>query len=293
MKKKQPKVATFSIIGFDPETREWGIAVQSKFLGVGAVVPWAKAETGAIATQSFANTAFGPDGLALLEEGATPEEVVEALIADDPDKHLRQFAVMDKKGRTAAYTGKDCYDWAGHQTGSFCTAQGNILVSEKTIASLVRAFETTDGPLAERLIKALEDGQQAGGDSRGKQSAALFVVKDKGGYGGYNDRVYDLRVDDHPEPIEELRRLYDLHQLYFSRPNQSKMLKLEGEIVDELASLLRDAGIKTPASGVYDEAMKDALKTYYMRENFEERWSEDALIDPNVLDYMRKQATQS
>lgn len=292
MKKKQPKVATFSIIGFDPETREWGIAVQSKFLGVGAVVPWAKAETGAIATQSFANTAFGPDGLALLEEGATPEEVVEALIADDPDKDLRQFAVMDKEGRTAAYTGKDCYDWAGHQTGSFCTAQGNILVSEKTVASLVHTFETAEGPLAERLIRALEDGQQAGGDSRGKQSAALFVVKDKGGYGGYNDRVYDLRVDDHQEPIEELRRLYDLHQLYFSRPDQSEMLKLEGAIVRELTGLLRDAGIDTPESGVYGEAMKEALKTYYMRENFEERWSEDALIDPNVLEYMRKQASR-
>lgn len=290
MKKKQPKVATFSIIGFDPETREWGIAVQSKFLGVGAVVPWAKAETGAIATQSFANTAFGPDGLALLEEGRTPEEVVAELIANDPDKDLRQFAVMDNEGRTAAYTGKDCYDWAGHQKGSFCTAQGNILVSDKTVDALVHTFETTDGPLAERLIKALEEGQEAGGDSRGKQSAALFVVKDKGGYGGYNDRVYDLRVDDHPEPIEELRRLYDLHQLYFARPDQSEMLKLEGEVVREIGGLLREAGIEAPETETYDEAMKDALKTYYMRENFEERWSEEAMMDPNVLAYMRKQA---
>lgn len=292
MKKQQPKVATFSIIGFDPDTREWGIAVQSKFLGVGAVVPWAKAETGAIATQSFANTAFGPDGLMYLDRGLSPDEVVEKLIEDDPDRELRQFAVMDRHGETAVFTGNDCYDWAGHQEGAFCTAQGNILVSEETVQQLTHTFESAQGSLAERLIEALEQGQEAGGDSRGKQSAALFVVKEEGGYGGYNDRVYDLRVDDHKEPIQELRRLYDLHQLYFTRPKEEDLLVIEGELLNELIDLLRVQEIQTPNADSYTDEVKEALKTYYMRENFEERWLEDARIDPEVLSYMRKQKAQ-
>ncbi|AOM83453.1 DUF1028 domain-containing protein [Salisediminibacterium beveridgei] len=291
MKKQQPKVATFSLIGFDPDTREWGIAVQSKFLGVGAVVPWAKAETGAIATQSFANTSFGPDGLTYLDRGLSPEEVVEKLIADDPDMELRQFAVMDRHGETAVFTGNDCYDWAGHRQGAHCTAQGNILVSEDTVHQLVHTFESAQGTLAERLLEALHQGQEAGGDSRGKQSAALFVVKEKGGYGGYNDRVYDLRVDDHKEPIKELRRLYDLHQLYFTRPKEEDLIPVEGDLLKELIGLIREQGIQVPDEKAYTDEVKEALKTYFMRENFEERWIEDAQIDPEVLSYMRKQET--
>ncbi|UCZ54161.1 DUF1028 domain-containing protein [Bacillus shivajii] len=283
---RDPFVATFSIIGFDPETKEWGIAVQSKFLGVGAVVPWAKAEVGAVATQSFANTAFGPQGLELLEKGFTPEEVVEKLIENDEDRALRQFAIIDINGNSAAYTGENCYDWAGHRQGTYCTAQGNILVSEKTVDALVETFEQTSGTLSERLLEALDAAQSAGGDSRGKQSAALFVVQQEGGYGGYNDRKYDLRVDDHPEPIKEIKRLFDLHELYFSRPDENELLTIDGEVLENVQTVLKKEGMLSSVHKEYNEDVKQALKTYYMQENFEERWREDKKIDPQVLKYM-------
>lgn len=292
MKEIQPPVATFSIIGFDPETEEWGIAVQSKFLGVGAVVPWAKAGTGAVATQSFANTAFGPDGLRLLEEGLAPDKVIEELIKDDPDRNLRQFAVMNKNGETAAYTGSECYEWAGHKAGNYCTAQGNILVSSETVGKFIEAFEGSEGSLAERLLASLEAAQEAGGDSRGKQSAALFIVQEKGGYGGYNDRKLDLRVDDHKEPIKELKRLYELHKLYFTRPDESELLEIEGETLKEVQSLLIHHGFLEEQSKADFEYVKKQLKTYYMQENFEERWRDDHLIDPQIINYMKRTAAE-
>lgn len=208
-------VATFSIVGYDPKKREWGIAVQSKFFAVGAVVPWAQAGVGAIATQSYANTTFGPKGLALMSEGKTAQETLDILIAEDEDRDIRQVGIVDAKGRAATYTGKACHEWAGGKTGAHYAAQGNILVSGEVVKAMSRTFESTSDSLAERLLNALEAGQEAGGDSRGKQAAALFVVKEKGGYGGFNDRAVDLRVDDHPEPIQELKRLYNLHQVYF------------------------------------------------------------------------------
>lgn len=287
MKKSHTKVATFSLIGYDPETEEIGIAVQSKFLGVGAVVPWAEAGTGAIATQSFANTSFGPAGLALLKKGFSPEEVKNELIKNDPDKELRQFAVIDAKGRTAVFTGSECYNWAGDRVGEFCSAQGNILVNRETVDALVETFENTEGPLAERLLAALEAAQNAGGDARGKQSAALFVVQKNGGYGGYNDRRYDLRVDDHKEPIKELKRLYELHQLYFSKPDEKGLLVIEKEVLNELENYLIDEGLLDKHYNVYTENVKEALKAYFLKENFEERWQEDNKIDPAVLTYMR------
>ncbi|SER76569.1 DUF1028 domain-containing protein [Salipaludibacillus aurantiacus] len=292
MIKNWPEVATFSIIGFDPETKEWGVAVQSKFLGVGAVVPWAEACVGAVATQSFANTAFGPEGLALLKKGLAPEKIIEELIKEDPDRELRQFAVMNSKGETAAYTGENCYHWAGHQAGTYCTAQGNILVSEDTVQQLVKTFESASGSLAERLVEALDKAQAAGGDSRGKQSAALFIVQDKGGYGGYNDRKYDLRVDDHKEPIKELRRLYELHKLYFSQPAEEDLLQLEGDVLKEVQQLLASNGLLERAEDTYTDHVKKQLKTYYMQENFEERWRDDHLIDPQIITYMKETADQ-
>ncbi|MCD8510652.1 MAG: DUF1028 domain-containing protein [Bacillus sp. (in: Bacteria)] len=285
---KNKLVATFSIVAFDPDTKELGIAVQSKFLGVGAVVPWAKAGVGAVATQSFANTAFGPDGLALLEQGLPPEQVVEKLIENDEEKDLRQFAIIDASGNTAAFTGKDCYDWAGHRAGAYCSAQGNILVSEKTVETMVSVFERTKGSLAERLLEALDQGQEAGGDSRGKQSASLFIVQEEGGYGGYNDRKYDLRVDDHPEPIKELKRLFELHRLYFSRPEEGELLAMEGDVLADVEQLLIAEEILDKVHGIYNDEVKECLKTYYMQENFEERWREDAKMDPYVLAYMKK-----
>lgn len=280
-------VSTFSIIGFDPDTKEWGIAVQSKFLGVGSVVPWAKANVGAVATQSFANTTFGPKGLELLENGFSPEEAVAKLIEDDEERALRQFAIIDAAGRTAVFTGDGCYDWAGHRQGTYCTAQGNILVGEETVNALIETFERTAGTLAERLLAALDEAQKAGGDSRGKQSASLYVVQHKGGYGGYNDRKYDLRVDDHPEPINELIRLYELHQLYFSRPNEDDLLKLEGEVLYDIQLLLLEEGVLSSIQETYNDHVKQGLKTLFMKGNFEERWREDDKIDPNVLQYMK------
>lgn len=208
-------VATFSIVGFDPETKEWGVAVQSKFVAVGAVCPWAKAGVGAISTQSYANTSFGPRGLELLAAGKSAQEVLDILLASDPGREKRQVGIVDSRGNAATFTGSECHDWAGGVTGENYTAQGNILVSEKTVQAMARTFETSEGPLAERLLAALEAGQNAGGDARGQQAAALLVVQEGAGYGGFNDVKIDLRVDDHPTPITELQRIYQVHRAVF------------------------------------------------------------------------------
>lgn len=203
-------VATFSIAAYDPGTGDLGVAVQSKFFAVGSVVPFAVAGVGAVATQAQGNTSYGPRGLAMLEQGMSPDDVLAALLADDEDREHRQVGVVAADGRAAAFTGSECMDWAGHRVGADYTVQGNILVSEETVAAMARAFEETDDILAERLMRAIEAGQAAGGDSRGMQSAAILVVRKEGGYGGFNDRYCDLRVDDHEEPIAELRRLVDM-----------------------------------------------------------------------------------
>jgi uncharacterized Ntn-hydrolase superfamily protein len=203
-------VATFSIVGFDAATGDLGVAVQSKFFAVGAVVPYAKTGVGAIATQAFANTTFGPRGLELLAKGLHARAVLDSLLAGDPQREQRQVGVVDARGNSSVHTGKECLVWAGHLSGENFTAQGNILVGKETVEAMASAFRSTEGILGEKLLRALEEGQKAGGDSRGQQSAALLVVRAGGGYGGYDDRYCDLRVDDHPEPIRELRRLFDL-----------------------------------------------------------------------------------
>lgn len=213
----EPIVATFSIVGYDPLTKEWGIAVQSKFLAVGAICPYAQAGVGAIATQSYANTSFGPRGLKLLSEGKSAQEVVDILVNSDPRRSKRQLGIVDSQGNAATFTGDECHDWAGGITGSNFAAQGNILVSDKTVEAMAEVFLDMEGCLAERLLESLDAGQRAGGDSRGQQSAALLIVQDEGGYGGFNDRKVDLRVDDHAQPITELKRLYGLHREIFSR----------------------------------------------------------------------------
>lgn len=212
---RAPVVATFSIVARDPETGELGIAVQSKFIAVGAVVPWAKAGVGAVATQSYANTTFGPEGLRLLGEGRKPDEVLAALTENDAGRERRQVGIVDAKGRSATHTGKGCMAWAGGVAEENLACQGNILAGEKVVQEMVRAFKESKGDLGDRLISALAAGQEAGGDTRGKQSAALLVVREGWGYGGFNDRYRDLRVDDHPEPIAELKRVYDLHRKVF------------------------------------------------------------------------------
>ena len=210
-------VATFSIVGYDPENGDLGIAVQSKFFAVGAVVPWAEAGVGAIATQSWANTTYGPRGLALLKIGLSAQQTLDHLIKDDSGQKTRQVGIVSANGDVANYTGEECHDWAGATSGKNYTAQGNILVGEKVIMAMGKMFEETEGELADRLMAALFAGQEKGGDKRGQQSAALLVVRKNGGYGGFNDRYIDLRVDDAEKPIDELQRLLEIHKKFFPR----------------------------------------------------------------------------
>jgi len=278
---------TFSIVGYDPKEKEWGIAVQSKFLGVGAVVPFAKAGVGAVATQSYANTAYGPQALALMAEGKTAAEALEIITKDDPDKEMRQVGLIDAKGNPATFTGTYCYDWAGGITGEHFAAQGNILI-DGTVQAMAKTFTETSGSLAERLLAALHAGQEAGGDSRGQQSAALLVVKEGGGYGGYNDRYIDLRVDDHPEPIKELIRIYGLQQLYFAKSKPENVVEIEGEVKVEVVKHLQRLGyLKSESKD--DEELYKALTAYIHTENFEEREQEAGKIDLEVLAFMKGQ----
>ena len=214
-------VATFSIVGFDPRTGDLGVAVQSKFFAVGSVVPWAKAGVGAIATQSYANVSYGPDGLELLADGKSARETVSTLTSADRNKQRRQLGIVDAKGNSASFTGSDCHDWAGHIEKPIFCAQGNILTGKEVVDTMASSFEQSQkqakGGLCDWLADALMAGQDAGGDSRGRQSAALLVVRKKGGYGGGNERFIDLRVDDHKTPIAELRRLLQLHKNLFKR----------------------------------------------------------------------------
>jgi uncharacterized Ntn-hydrolase superfamily protein len=275
--------ATYSLVACDRERGEWGVGVQSKFLAVGSLVSWAEAEVGAIATQAFANPTYGPDGLALLREGASAEETVERLTQADEGRDERQLGVVDAHGGSASFTGGGCFAWAGGRTGRDYAAQGNILVSEATVDALAEIFEATPGrPLAERLIAALAAAQEAGGDRRGQQSAALLVVKKGGGYAGMSDVLIDLRVDDHPTPIGELERLYRLHQLYFGQTPKEEWVPVDGELGEEIEERLARLG--------YDTAdVKAAFREWVGTENLEDRAPElGERIDPVVLDELRK-----
>jgi uncharacterized Ntn-hydrolase superfamily protein len=283
---------TFSIVGFDPRTGDLGIAVQSKFLAVGAVVPWARGGVGAVATQSWANTAYGPQGLDLLAAGRSAEEAVAALTGADSGAASRQVGIVDAQGRSATFTGADCHAWAGGVAGPHFAAQGNILVGEATVMALAETFQRAEGPLWRRLVTALGAGQAAGGDSRGQQSAALLVVRPGGGYGGFNDRLMDLRVDDSPRPIEELARLVEMFELYFLKPEPEDFLLITPEVAGEIQRLLIRSGDYSGAvSGVWDAATFAALERYGGRENLEERLlheASDARIDRTVLAFLRE-----
>jgi uncharacterized Ntn-hydrolase superfamily protein len=271
-----PVVATYSIVACDLEARQWGVAVQSKFLAVGSVVPAAEPEVGAIATQAYANPRYGPDGLALLREGLSAEEAVERLTSADEGRAERQLGIVDANGGSASWTGPDCSDWAGGRTGPGYAAQGNILVGEETVAALARTFEETGHlPLVQRLLECLVAAQAAGGDRRGQQSASLLVVERDGGYAGLSDILVDLRVDDHERPIEELRRIYGLHQRLFGASPREDWLPLEGELRAEVDERLARLG-------------HDSLLNWAGVENFEERVDGDDAIDPVVLDALRE-----
>jgi uncharacterized Ntn-hydrolase superfamily protein len=283
--KKDQIVATFSIVAFDPETDSLGVAVQSKFLAVGSVVPWACAGVGAVATQAMANYNYGPRGLDLMSEGNSAEQTVEALTSGDEDRRHRQVGVVDARGRASTFTGSECFDWAGGVTGEYYAAQGNILVGKETVEAMAGAYEESDGDLATRLLGALDAGQGAGGDSRGKQSAALLVVREGGGYGGDNDRVVDLRVDDHPEPIGELIRIRDLHTLYFGETRPDDVIAVDGDVRAEVVDALLRAGyLEGPDEG--DDDLFGALSAYIRTENFEEREQRRGYLDRAVLEYL-------
>ena len=276
------RLSTYSLVACDLETREWGIAVQSKFLAVGAVVPWAEPEVGAVATQALANVAYGPRGLELLREGLSADDVVSRLTEEDAGRADRQLGVVDGTGRAASYTGSSCLHWAGGRTGEGYAAQGNILVSEETVTALAETFEETAGnPLADRLLSALAAAQAAGGDSRGQQSASLLVVKRDGGYGGTSDVMVDLRVDDHPTPIEELARLYEMHDLLFGKTPDEEWLPVD----DELASELRE---RLARLGYDDGDLEAAFNAWVGTENLEDRVKGLERIDPVVLAELRK-----
>ena len=284
---------TFSIVARDPQAGESGIAVQSKFLAVGAVVPWAKAGVGAIATQSWANTSYGPRGLELLASGLSVQETLAQLIGEDDSRATRQVGIVGVEGQPATFTGDQCFPWAGGQVGEHYTCQGNILVGKDTVLAMARTFEQTTGRLCDRLVAALAAGQAAGGDSRGQQSAALLVVRQGGGYGGFNDRFIDLRVDDHPQPINELQRILQLHKLYLFPPDPADILVIDHDIARELQQLLTVLGDYQGAiSGSYDEVTRAAFRKFSGRENLEERWFEDARVDRTVLEFLRQKANR-
>jgi uncharacterized Ntn-hydrolase superfamily protein len=236
----------------------------------------------------MANYNYGPHGLELMARGKTADETVEGLISADEDRQHRQVGAVDARGRAATFTGSECFEWAGGATGEHYAAQGNILVGRETVEAMAKTYEQTEGDLAAQLLSALDAGQAAGGDSRGKQSAALLVVREGGGYGGDNDRVVDLRVDDHPDPIRELIRIRDLHTLYFGETRAEDVVAVDGDVRREVADALRHTGY-VEAREVEDDALLDALSAYIRTENFEEREQERGYLDRAVLEYMKGQ----
>jgi uncharacterized Ntn-hydrolase superfamily protein len=267
-------VATFSIVARDAATGELGVAVASRFFAVGTVVPWARANVGAVATQSFANTTYGPRGLELLERGARPEEALAMLLRSDPDRDRRQVGMVASDGLSVTYSGKGCNPWAGGRSGRDYAIQGNILTGEKVVLEMERAFTSSKGTLAERLFASLAAGDAAGGDSRGRQSAALLVVREGAGYGGFTDRAVDVRVDDHADPFRELRRLLDLAlvndawnqgwtaftqkrfpEALAAQERAATLAPKNAEVLYDLAVIRLAAGKRTPAR----EALRRAL----------------------------------
>lgn len=284
---------TFSIVAWDPTPEggpEWGVAVASKFLAVGAAVPWGEASVGAIATQALANLRYGPDGLSRLRTGEDAAAVVAALTDADGERAHRQLGVVDASGRAASYTGGECMAWAGGHTGDGYCCQGNILTGPEVVGEMASRFEAAQGALAERLVAALAAGDAAGGDRRGRQSAAVLVVSEEGGYGGGTDRAVDLRVEDHAEPIPELHRLLELHRLYFPRADQLEFIDLEGDLAEEVRLLLSQLGYEAGSDSGYGPEMEAALFRYAGTENLEERLGEGPRIERAVLRYLRDQA---
>jgi uncharacterized Ntn-hydrolase superfamily protein len=289
----RPRLSTFSIVAWDPDSPAWGVAVASKFPAVGAVVPWAAAGSGAVATQSFANTSYGPRGLELMAGGMSAEAALAQLLADDPDRAQRQIGLVDASGGAATFTGEGCLAWAGGRTGPGYAVQGNILAGPSVVDSIATAFEASRGALPERLVSALLAGDRAGGDRRGRQSAAVFVVRAGAGYAGFNDRWIDYRVDDGEDPVPRLRELLEIHHLYFDRSPMDDQLPLDGETLERLRSIAAGLGYapSAPGSGL-DDVTRGALRSFLGNENFEDRVDfQAATIDRPAFEYLVRRYT--
>ena len=262
-----------------------GIAVASKFLAVGAPVPYAEAGVGAVATQSYANTSYGPRALAALKAGMTLEAIHESFKARDPDHALRQYGLVDSSGHSLSFTGSDCFPWAGGISRDNLAIQGNLLAGEAVVLEMLRVFEASTAALPEKLLSALQAGDAAGGDKRGRQSAALVVVREAGGYGGFDDRYIDLRVDDHADPVVELRRLLELRHLYFEKPRTENILPIEGAVAERLVNILQRSGFLEGLNSWGPDAEK-ALRDLAGFENLEDRMLEVGQVDRVVLEHL-------
>jgi uncharacterized Ntn-hydrolase superfamily protein len=273
---------TFSIVARSADGTTFGVAVASKFLAVGAAVPAAAAGVGAIATQAYANLAYRPEGMAQLREGRSASLTLETLVAADDKRETRQVGIVDVAGAAATFTGSECNPWAGGVSGEGYAIQGNILTGPEVVAAMEDAWHATRAgdPLARRLLAVLAAGDSAGGDRRGRQSAAMLVVTPEGGYGGGSDVLVDLRVDDHAVPVGELGRLLDLHDLYFGKPDPDTLLDLSGELAIEVRRRLADLGH-------VDDDLDAALAGWAGIENYEERLVPGRL-DPLVLAKLRE-----
>ena len=280
--------STFSIVAYSPHETAWGIAVASKFPAVGAVVPWARAGAGAVATQSYANTSLGPNGLGLMESGVSAEDALRQLLDSDTEAGHRQVGFVDKTGGSATFTGASCHEWASGATGDGFAAQGNILTGPEVIDAMVEEYNRASGELTGRLYKALLAGDRAGGDRRGRQSAAILVVKEGAGYAGFNDRWIDYRVDDHADPVVRLGELLQLHELYFGSSSSNQQIPLQGEPLADLQKIMTRLGYYSgPLDGTYSAATRTALESFIGNENFEERTNFDAgLMDLPIFEYL-------
>ena len=282
---------TFSIVAYDSKNKEWGVAVQSKFVAVGTVVPFARANIGAIATQAYCNTSYGPKGLTLLEMGFTAQETIDILIKNDELREQRQVGIVDSFGNAASFTGKECYDWAGSVVGKNYCCQGNILAGEAVVKDMSQAFEKTTGDLVERLFAALDAAQAAGGDRRGREAAAILIVKEKGAYDGGTDKYIDIRVDEHPAPIKELHKVFSIYDLcILNRDDPKDIVKLEGESLEIVLRTLIDEGFyKGKTEKKYTPAIKKALTTWMHTNNFEVKEREDDYMFGSVFRYIKQQ----
>ncbi len=291
-----PVVATFSIVAHDPEKGDFGVAVASKFIAVGHIVPWAEVDIGAVATQSYANASFGPRGLKLLKEGLHPKEALDKLLSDDRLSDRRQVGIVSKDG-AYAYTGSRCIEWAGHIIGDYYAVQGNLLTGPEVVEAMAKAFEETSGELVDKLLAALHAGDSAGGDRRGKQSAAVYVVRRCGGYGGCEEgvgRYVDIRVDDHPEPVEELLRIFEIWELLLlEREDPSDIVKWD-DVWNEISEALQKLGyLNKEVNGPDDDALHKAFERWVGINNFENKMRDDGYIWGTIYRYLMKSARKN